>query len=256
VKRPTKLQLASWILAGLVPLAAVGVYAWRAMAPTDPRTEEARRLWAELREPSPIEWFLIHIEVKSRPHRRDEREVVRELGALGRPAVPYLIRALDHGWGSVRDLAAQELGRLGPQAEAAAPKLLDIVMSRDYDHVRVSAADALVRIGRGDEALPFLAKMLRSSHAYERFHAAIVLGNAGPLAEPVIPELIRILEARERPLRDEASRALARIGRPAVPALMKALEHRDATVREHATWALGQIGPPAVPALEGARGTR
>ena len=245
MKRPTKLQLASWILAGLVALGAIGVYAWRAMAPTDPQTEKARRLWGELREPNAIEWFLIEIGIKSQP--RGEREVMRELGALGPPAVPYLIRALDHANGYVRHLAAQGLGRLGQEAEAAAPKLLDI-MKHDYVHIRPAAAEALARIGRGDEAVPLLAKMLRRSDEFDRSAAARALGNLGPLGEPVIPDLIRALTDPERRVRDKASGALARIGPPAVPALIKTLEHPDATVRKHAAWALGQIGPGAAAA--------
>ena len=247
MKLGKKLLIIAILAIGMADLIIIAVCFFS--PPREPPAERrARRLWAEIRELGQIETFLIEIRFKSRPDRRHECTVVRELGALGPPAVPYLIRALDHGMGHVREWAAVELGNLGPEAGAAAPKLLDVMKHDHDDYLRLAAAEALVRIGRGGAALPVLAKRLRSSDEFDRSAAARVLGNLGPLAEPVIPELIGALEDVDREVRDKASDALARIGPPAVPALVKALEHRDSTVREHATWALGQIRPGAAAA--------
>jgi HEAT repeat protein len=257
MKRATKRLLASWIVAMLVALAAFGGYTWYVYVATDP-ARKARRLWAELRPPGRIELFLIEIGIKSRSDRRDETEIVLELGALGPPAVPYLIRVLDRKDERVCCMAAQHLEWMGPDHSAAAiPALVRVVDDTSrLEHTRFVAARALVKLGETGKGVSFLSKTLRSVNPLLRHFAATALRDLGPAAAPAIPNLIATLADVIRPTRDKASDALARIGPPAVPALAKALEHPDSTVRGHAAWALGEIGPgaaAATAALERAR---
>ena len=117
-------------------------------------------------------------------------------------------------------------------------------LSDENQEIRVSAADALVKIG--EPAVPMLIEVLKGQNQETRYEAVYVLGEIG---RPAMPALIEALADEEWEVRYSANEALSRIGEPAVPALKKALANADDGVRSWAAWGLGVIGEPAKTAV-------
>lgn len=144
-------------------------------------------------------------------------------GAAAAPAVAGLLGSSDL---STRELAVEVLTRLGPQAGAALPALMDQIR-RPPD-----------RLGMGHGNL---------------YDAVAALG---PAARPAIPLLIA--QSRDLEYRYDALRALGKLGRydpgRVVPYLVSVLERRP---EEHdvkaALGALAEIGKPARAALPAIR---
>ncbi len=81
-----------------------------------------------------------------------------------------------------------------------------------------------------------------------RARAVERVGRMGPLAAPVVPDLIAALRDPQPEVRSKAARALGQIGpaaRGASVALIRALGDKEASVRDEATTAMEQIGPPS-----------
>jgi hypothetical protein len=55
--------------------------------------------------------------------RSDAAQLLKDIGAEAKPAIPALVKALDDANDDVLCFAAQALGRIGPEAHAAVPKL-------------------------------------------------------------------------------------------------------------------------------------
>ena len=55
--------------------------------------------------------------------------------------------------------------------------------------VRIAAARAMLKLGKPEPALKVLKEELKSQHQWGRLRAAIVLGEAGEMARPLIPEM-------------------------------------------------------------------
>ena len=71
---------------------------------------------------------------------------LKSLVGIGKPAIPYLIKGLDHERGSVQYKCAKALGQLGPAAKSARPALEKLLRSRNRDLVLV-AKESLEEIG-------------------------------------------------------------------------------------------------------------
>jgi len=71
---------------------------------------------------------------------------LKSLVEIGKPAIPYLIKGLDHERGSVQYKCAKALGQLGPAAKSARPALEKLLRSRNRDLVLV-AKESLEEIG-------------------------------------------------------------------------------------------------------------
>ena len=100
--------------------------------------------------------------------RWSEAAVVMEnaayaLAALGEPAVPTLIRLLEHPAEWVRINALFALGEIGPQARAALPTIIKTLRHPSHPVVR-TALDALGQMLAGEEALPEIRRLLRESN--------------------------------------------------------------------------------------------
>jgi HEAT repeat protein len=127
-----------------------------------------------------------------------------------REAVPLLVermreekrngdkrRALDEQYSDdwlVRESIAEALGKLGPDAAAAAAALGAVVAdASDGLGVRHSAAASLGKIGPAARAaVPQLTAALSDGDVYLRRLAAAALGNIGPSARPAIPKLSQL----------------------------------------------------------------
>jgi HEAT repeat protein/lysophospholipase L1-like esterase len=182
------------------------------------------------------------------------RAKVAAAWALGRvgpaagPAWPRLLHLLHDEDPLVRAGAAYALGEIGSGATRAVPGLIARLADLD-ERVRWRAADALGKIGPGTGAVDALAKLVRDAAGPGRGLAAEALGRVGPEARSAVPDLIAATSDPRPDVRWRAIWALGRIGpaaAQAVPALRAALA--DADLRWRAAEALGRIGLPAVAA--------
>lgn len=154
-----------------------------------------------------------------------------------------LVQRLGDGAPAVREQAAAQLGRLGPQAHAAVQPLLAALGHAD-PYMRGAAAVALGQIG--DAAVPALTQALGSDNAELRRSAAIALGRVGASAGRALPDLIRLLADPDRQVRQVAAATLGGLGagaQAAAPALTRCLSDRDDAVRSSAAQALAQVAP-------------
>ena len=175
-----------------------------------------------------------------------------------------LIRVLKDKDEIARRGAAQDLGKLGPDAKGAAAALAD-VLTKDKDaFVRRFAAQSLGQIGPevAKDAVPALSKAVKTDTHKEVIQASIeALGQMGGTAVPALKEAMK---SSELTVQYQAAKAIGQIGpdaKDAVKTLIDAFKNpppmkrnNDAPpVRTAVAEALGNIGPAAkdaVPALK------
>ena len=175
-------------------------------------------------------------------------------------AVQILTKALDHPDLNVRASAAGLLGRMGPKAKDAIPKLIELTKLTKEILIRKRAAVALVQIGYDIKpAIPVLIGILTSGDDKWKREAASVVGQIGNEAHAAIPALMKALEKTPSPaswliaghqreftpppsaemeLLNNASYALVEIGEASLPALYKALRDPNAKTRERTAYVL------------------
>jgi HEAT repeat protein len=177
--------------------------------------------------------------------------VVRVLAGMGSAAVGDLTEALSDK--QTRLHALRALKRIGPDAKAAVPALIDVVKTdkAPSSPTCTEACEALGRIGpAAKEAVPVLieAAKLKAAGSSVRLQATIALGRIGPAAKEAVPVLIEAAKepAFRGPLRWHAAAALGQIGKDAqeaIPALVELVKDAKAgPARVLAVEALGQIG--------------
>ncbi|MDY6939184.1 MAG: HEAT repeat domain-containing protein [Cyanobacteriota bacterium] len=221
----------------------------------------------------------------------DPRGMVRlgfaeALGAIGRPATPLLIEAVDrHPNVVVRRASAKTLTLIADPA--AIPTLIRALLEDDDTVVKGSAVGALASIG--EEAVPVLLEILADpdnpestkghvawalafigAKAKEQLYEAIgsdsaevraaVVGAIANFAEETPEEraftvLINALADEATNVRSEAAAALGKFAhREAIPQLTQLLHHEDGETRKAAALALMKIGDRT--ALEPLRSAR
>ena len=122
------------------------------------------------------------------------------------PAVPLLAELVEEADPGTRFLAAQALGQIGDEAEAAVPALLFALRANDM-YLRMATTGALIKIG-----------------------------------EPAVAGLIRALFDSNNAVRRASAKALGKIGSDrAVNALAVAVKDQDPTVRKMCQEALDRI---------------
>jgi HEAT repeat protein len=164
-----------------------------------------------------------------------------------RSNIECLLGALRDDEVVVRRAAARGLWQAGAAAkEAQGVTALTESLSDQDDFVRAYAARALARIGPDAEAaVPRLLQSLRNDEDRDvRKLAAKTLGLIGPKAiGPLLPDVVEALSAALKGdppgLREYAARSLGQLGGvQAVPALRQAVQDRDDRVRASAVEAL------------------
>lgn len=181
-------------------------------------------------------------------------QAVKELVALGQPAIHGLVRYLQDPYNRGRNLAVRALGLIGDTV--ALPIMAETL--RDSDEVvRSMAAWALGQFGDA-AAVPALLDATHDSKQCVRTRAAAalrLLGHGHDLALPLVDEtLIRqhVQNLRSRPsfVREQAAAALVEIGSAAVDTLLAVLTEVEPWARKAAADVLGAIGDPqAIDAL-------
>jgi HEAT repeat protein len=145
----------------------------------------------------------------------------------------------------VRWSAARSLGRIGPQASAAVPALIEALKDED-ESVRMFAAWALPRVGPQAKDVPALIEAFKGRRGVSG--VAEALGQIGPEAKDALPAL------RERPGIWSAY-AIVQIDsddKTGIPYLIEQLENfedRHVQTRMAILRALGRVGPRAKAAL-------
>jgi CubicO group peptidase (beta-lactamase class C family) len=155
--------------------------------------------------------------------------------------IPSLIKALADSDAAVREQAAENLGRRGPEAEQAVPALILLLSDKD-PFVNGRAADALSRIGGG--SVPSLITALKEGETNVRWCAAVAIGKIGAAAGGAVSALTGALRDTDDNVRWSAAVALGGLGtraREAIPSLIECLHDRDEDVRWGADMALDAI---------------
>jgi len=178
-------------------------------------------------------------------------------GAAAAPATD-LLSLCPEAQGELRDLVRglkesdteglkrgiHRIGRVGPDAQAAAPALVHLLKHKD-GFVRVHAALALARIQASPpEAVKTVVDGLKSTDPGLRSFAAAVLAEMGPQAADALATLAESLNDRDGYVRLHAAEVLIRYDRwsyQALDTLLAGLQDKDENLRWLAT--LAELAP-------------
>lgn len=121
--------------------------------------------------------------------RPEERAALMErLKVRGKDSLPLLLDLLGHEDIVVRTWAAGQVGKIGPDAKAAIPKLVEHLKA-DVEADRTGYVSALGAIG--PDALPAVAELIRDKDPSVRKAAAEVFGLLGPEVRSKATPLLR-----------------------------------------------------------------
>ena len=200
------------------------------------------------------------IKALKNPNAQIRTNAVWTLGGIPdsrKNSVPALIVVLDDADGRFRSAVVWELGRIGRPANRLFPIFVHELEDDDV-HVRVNAADALVRLVREqqspdrvlpkDKILEVLCAALTEERVWPPCHAAPILTALGPIARPAIPTLLETLDHPHPLARIEAGRALYGLDRrhadKIVQAVAPALDVEGPYAADSAAKLLREIGTP------------
>lgn len=217
--------------------------------------------------------------------RKKAADMLAQIGPEARAATPTLLQVAKDPEREVRAVAVMALGETSQGTQDAIPELTVSIIDEDAA-VRAAAAHSLAEIwrmsashrnptgrgqpaeprreGRGNsaqnppgklvppyvalaqKAVPVLTSALADPDTHVRACAAEALAETGPLAEPAVPSLIKLLQNDEdHDVRLQATLALHNIGpgaKAAVPVLVGKLRTEKADgVRVNTAAALGMI---------------
>jgi HEAT repeat protein len=183
-------------------------------------------------------------------------QMVESHGTAGAAAIPGLARLLSDPEPKSRAIAAMTLGRFGKAAQSTFPSLAMLLGDKDVA-VREATAAAIGSLEIDAETVrPHLARALGDEKAEVRRAAARGIPRLGPKGAILIPDIIQ-MAARKENLRsvDRLLRPFERSGPDvrSLPELLKLLEHDQVPVRLLAIKFLGLAGRnarEALPALE------
>lgn len=196
---------------------------------------------------------------------RDRSLAISAVAAFGPAAndsIPDLIAILKNPRFSRDDMLTESLGRIGPEAVAAVPHLITLLIKEGCTHAKQGTfvtsrfGPKFALTGIGAPAVPALVELLDGPNREMRPCAAEILGEIGPEAVAAVPSLIRglCLDLEPLDLDDEALRrlsisALGNVGPKAKAATpsFKILFKRKPTIALVEAW--GQIGAPPVAEL-------
>ncbi|MCS6263825.1 MAG: HEAT repeat domain-containing protein [Nitrospira sp.] len=159
--------------------------------------------------------------------------------STGARAMPTWIEMLQDDDPSTRIVAAEQLGQVGPAAQAALPQLLAQATRDGSQHANTTAATALksIDLTAARQVMTHFIPRLQDQDAQQRRTACAVLGSLGPVAKPAVPALLALVHDLDELVRRNALMALASIGIPSPPivaALLEGLRDSSSLVRQTA----------------------
>jgi HEAT repeat protein len=142
--------------------------------------------------------------------------------------MPAMIKALNIPESKSRTRMAWLLGRLGPRAKPAVPRMINILRDPTVDDdARWAMAINLADIGECEEqAVPILLELLEAKSWQLRNGAVLALGKLGHKDNKVVPALVKALKDPHVTLQGNAAISLGRLGKEpdiCVPAMVNAL---------------------------------
>jgi len=182
--------------------------------------------------------------------------VYTDFTAAQAPDIKALIVELEGNDEAKQELAAHELGELGPVAKSAVPALIKAIKT-DSVALRSEAIIALGKMGpEASAAVPELAKVLRSNSIILKFNALKALRHIGPGSKPAATQIATLLESNNSYIKVAAAWALWSVDPvnqenrdQVIKVLISSLETPINEVRSNAAVALSEIGAPAVKPL-------
>ena len=166
---------------------------------------------------------------------------------LGKEAVPGLRAALKDD--EMAKYACLVLSEIGPDADAAAPELLDRLKTETHPEVRQQVILALGAI-RAVDAVPALIGVVENEKDVDRAAAAFSLGRIGPAAKAAVPTLTKTLDDADPVLKTVSAWALAKIAPDnaqlkdkCVDLLIESLLSKDPLARRAAFRGLADLRP-------------
>lgn len=173
-------------------------------------------------------------------------EALTMIGPKAKSVIPQIIEAMDNPVSPKTDLAVL-LSRFGKDSRPAIPHLVKL-LDHENDMTQQRSAYALSTIG-GEEILPAapgLIRMLAAKRGFVREMAAKTLGEIGPKANKAIDPLIEGLSDEDEHARAAAAAALANVGPNKARvhrALAKAMSDPSGRVRSSVAIALAPHAP-------------
>lgn len=166
-------------------------------------TEEERPLAAELAGKLKT-WDKLAERLRAnKPARERLPELVKEWKAVGKDPVPLLVGLFTQERYKVRERVAAEIGKIGPDAKAAIPRLMEQLVA-DVNTGPTPYVAALAAIG--PDSLPALNDLIGHKDPRMRVAAAEAFGLLGPeVRSKATPVLRRVIEQEK----DESVKAAA-----------------------------------------------
>ncbi|MDB6151946.1 MAG: repeat-containing protein [Chthoniobacteraceae bacterium] len=172
--------------------------------------------------------------------------ILQSLKTMGGVVAPALGTALTDGKTSVRLIAAQALGQIGPLAAASVPALLKTCGDAD-PRLRSASLASIVAIHADSKmVIPRVETALHDSVPAVRLAALQLVPAFGESAKPLAASIIAGLKETDPALRQAAVEAIGESMPQAVPALLGILN--DSALQPAILDALARIGSPAAPA--------
>lgn len=154
-----------------------------------------------------------------------------KLGSKAAPAVPELIKLLESKNDDVVDMAADVLGAIGPQAQAA---IIPLVLTSQHKKFNIGTSVSLAIIGilkdgkvEAKKFTPELIKLLEHDSAKVRAESADTLGLFGNTARAALPNLIEGLEDSDMFVKEACIGAIGKMGDHAAEAVLPLMELLD-----------------------------
>ena len=190
------------------------------------------------------EWYDVLFAELRDPDTDYRLRVSRIFVERGSDAAEVLVDTLRGGDEHRRAWAAFLLGKLGTEAKAAVPALLERLHDElENPAVRCQALRAVVRIGPAHPpVVAALVLCLDDAHQDVRYTAVKALGKVGPRAGPAAPRLAALLGDVDPKVRTAAAEALRWIGSAALTDVLEALRHGGSRARRWAAATLWEIG--------------